>query len=172
MSHVSLSRIISDLWNSNVHRWHASRSHALRNSGDTTDAHAARCVTLLVELNPAASCELIVATAYHDKAERATGDTPWGAKFASEDLRETLIFLETRENVRLGIIRWFEALLPNEWAWLKLVDRLDAYLWCQMIDRAELAKQDWRDAWADILSRADALGVREPVYDLIGECGA
>jgi len=39
------------------------------------------------------------------------------------------------------------------------------------VDRAELATQDWRNAWADLLTRADALGVRAPVHALIGECG-
>ena len=163
--------MIRDLWNSNVHRWHASRSHALRNSGDDTDAHAARCYRLLIGVNPKASIYLRDAVALHDVAERVTGDTPWGAKFASEDLRSVLAFLETRENVRLGISHIFEALTPDEWEWVKMIDRLDAYQWCQMVDRAELARQDWRNAWADILARADALGVRGPVHGLIGECG-
>lgn len=162
---------LQDLWNSNVHRWHASRSYALRNSGDDTDAHAARCYRLLISLNPTASVYLRDAVALHDVAERVTGDTPWGAKFHSEDLRSTLVFLEARENTRLGISQCFEALTPDEWEWVKLVDRLDAYLWCRMVDRAELAKQDWRSSWADILGRADRLGVRAVVHQLIGECG-
>ena len=77
--------------------------------------------------------------------------------------------LEIREIMRLGLT---EPRDSEEAAWVKLVDRLDAYLWCGMVDRAELAKQDWRDAWADILGRAQALGVRGPVHDLIGDCGA
>ena len=163
--------MIREIWDADVNRWHASRCHALRRSGDTTDAHAARCCGLVVELFPAASRELIVATLYHDKAERATGDNPWGAKLASEDLRSVLVFLECRENARLGISRWFEALTPVEWDWVKLVDRLDAYLWCQMVAPAELDAGDWRNAWADIMARADRLSVRSTVFELIGECG-
>lgn len=163
--------MIRDIWNSEVNRWHASRSHALRNSGDTTDKHAARCYRLLIALNPSASVYLRDAVALHDVAERVTGDTPWGAKFHSEDLRATLVFLETRENVRLGISRIFEALRPEEWDWVKLVDRLDAYLWCQMVAPAELREVEWVNAWIDILDRAEALGVRDLVRSLMGDAG-
>lgn len=159
--------MIYEIWNSNVHRWHASRSHALRNSGDTTDAHAARCCRLLIALNPCASANLIAACLHHDVAERATGDTPQSAK-NDATLRDTLIRLEEGENMRLGIP---EARTRAEYEWIKLVDRLDAYLWCRMVDKAELSKNGWRMAWADILSRADDLGVRDDVFDLIGECG-
>lgn len=157
-----------DLWNSNTHRWHASRCHALRNSGDDTDAHAARCYRLLISINPTASVYLRDAVALHDVAERVTGDTPWGAKFASEDLRSVLVFLETLENKRLGISHIFEALTPDEWDWVKLADRLDAYLWCAQVAPAELTRDDWQDAFADILHRANMLGVFEAVTNLIG----
>ncbi len=159
--------MIRDLWNSNVYRWHASRSYALRNSGDDTDAHAARCCRLLLALKPDASANLIAATLHHDVAERFTGDVPWQAK-QDGTLRDTLVRLEIRETMRLGLT---EPRDRTEADWVKLVDRLDAYLWCQMVDRAELAKPDWRTAWADIIGRADALGVRGHVYDLLGECG-
>jgi hypothetical protein len=163
--------MIREIWNSDVNRWHASRCHALRNSGDTTDAHAARCCRLLLALKPDASANLIAAMLHHDVAERVTGDNPWGAKLASEDLRSVLVFLECRENARLGISRWFEALTPVGFDWIKLVDRMDAYLWCQMVAPGEFARHDWRLSWADILERADRLGVRPPVSGLIGECG-
>jgi 5'-deoxynucleotidase YfbR-like HD superfamily hydrolase len=159
--------VIRDIWNSDVNRWHASRSYALRNSGDTTDAHAARCCRLLLALKPDASANLIAATLHHDVAERVTGDTPWAAK-KDATLRDTLVRLEIAETMRL---RLAEAVTAEEADWIKLVDRLDAYLWAQMVDRAELATQDWRNAWADLLTRADALGVRAPVHALIGECG-
>jgi hypothetical protein len=159
--------MIRDIWNSDVARWHASRCHALRHSGDTTDAHAARCCRLLLALKPDASANLIAATLHHDVAERVTGDVPFGAK-QDATLRDTLVRLEVNENMRLQLR---EAVTLDEWHWIKLVDRLDAYLWAQMVAPAELAKQDWRNAWADILGRAEWLNVRQQVADLIGECG-
>ena len=159
--------MIRDIWNSDVARWHASRCHALRHSGDTTDAHAARCCRLLLALKPDASANLIAATLHHDVAERVTGDTPWNAK-QDATLRDTLVRLEVNENMRLQLR---EAVTLDEWDWIKLVDRLDAYLWAQMVAPAELAKQDWRNAWADILARAGRLDVRQQVANLIGECG-
>jgi hypothetical protein len=159
--------MIRDIWNSDVARWHASRCHALRHSGDTTDAHAARCCRLLLALKPDASANLIAATLHHDVAERVTGDVPFGAK-QDATLRDTLVRLEVNENMRLQLR---EAVTLDEWDWIKLVDRLDAYLWAQMVAPAELAKQDWRNAWADILARAGRLDVRQQVANLIGECG-
>jgi 5'-deoxynucleotidase YfbR-like HD superfamily hydrolase len=159
--------MIRDIWNSDVARWHASRCHALRHSGDTTDAHAARCCRLLLAFKPDASANLIAATLHHDVAERVTGDVPFGAK-QDATLRDTLVRLEVSENMRLQLR---EAVTLDEWDWIKLVDRLDAYLWAQMVAPAELTKQDWRNAWADILSRAGRLDVRQQVADLIGECG-
>jgi len=159
--------MIRDIWNSNCLRWHASRCHALRHSGDTTDAHAARCCRLLLALKPDASANLIAATLHHDVAERVTGDIPWNAK-QDATLRDTLVRLEISENMRLQLR---EAVTLDEWDWIKLVDRLDAYLWAQMVAPTELAKQDWRNAWADILARAGRLDVRQQVANLIGECG-
>ena len=159
--------MIRDIWNSDVARWHASRCHALRHSGDTTDAHAARCCRLLLALKPDASANLIAATLHHDVAERVTGDVPFGAK-QDATLRDVLDRLEAAENQRLGLTTPRHA---EDVDWIKLVDRLDAYLWAQMVAPAELAKQDWRDAWADILARAGRLDVRQQVADLIGECG-
>ena len=159
--------MIRDIWNSDVTRWHASRCHALRHSGDTTDAHAARCCRLLLALKPDASANLIAATLHHDVAERVTGDVPFGAK-QDATLRDTLVRLEVNENMRLQLR---EAVTLDEWDWIKLVDRLDAYLWAQMVAPAELAKQDWRNSWADILARAGRLDVRQQVANLIGECG-
>jgi hypothetical protein len=159
--------MIRDIWNSDCLRWHASRCHALRHSGDTTDAHAARCCRLLLALKPDASANLIAATLHHDVAERVTGDTPWNAK-QDATLRYVLVRLEAAENQRLGLTTPRHA---EDVDWIKLVDRLDAYLWAQMVAPAELAKQDWRNAWADILARAGWLDVRGQVANLIGECG-
>jgi 5'-deoxynucleotidase YfbR-like HD superfamily hydrolase len=159
--------MIRDIWNSDVTRWHSSRCHALRHSGDTTDAHAARCCRLLLALKPDASANLIAATLHHDVAERVTGDVPMNAK-QDATLRDVLVRLEAAENQRLGLTTPRHA---EDVDWIKLVDRLDAYLWAQMVAPAELAKQDWRNAWADILARAGRLDVRQQVANLIGECG-
>jgi 5'-deoxynucleotidase YfbR-like HD superfamily hydrolase len=118
-------------------------------------------------LKPDASANLIAATLHHDVAERVTGDVPWGAK-QDATLRDTLVRLEISETMRL---RLSEAVTAEEAEWIKLVDRLDAYLWCAMVAPGELDTQDWRTAWGDILGRADVLGVRVPVFNLIGECG-
>ena len=151
---------ILEIWNSDVIRWHASRSHALRNSGDTTDAHAARCCRLLLALKPDASANLIAATLHHDVAERVTGDTPWGAKIDDATLRDVLGRLETAENDRLGLSTPRH---DEDVQWIKLVDRLDAYLWCAMVAPAQLRLTDWDGAYCDILDRATMLGVLDDV---------
>lgn len=160
---------ILQIWNSNVNRWHASRCHALRNSGDTTDAHAARCCRLLIALKPDASANLIAACLHHDVAERATGDTPWGAKINDATLRDVLVRLEIAEIMRLGLT---EPRTANDADWIKLVDRLDAYLWCAMVAPGQLRNADWNAAYADVIARAARLGVADPVSEMMADAMA
>ncbi len=156
--------MIREIWNSDVNRWHASRSHLLRNSGDTTDAHAARCCRLLLALKPDASADLLAACLHHDVAERATGDTPWKAK-QDATLRDTLVRLEIRETMRLGLT---EPRTAQDAEWIKLVDRLDAFLWCQMVDPVESVSGEWQRAARDIQAMAERLGVLVPVTEAMG----
>jgi hypothetical protein len=91
-----------------------------------------------------------------------------------------LIILEaTKEQIIWGG-NYFADLLPPSMRWLiwdkaqrdfSLADFEMAWTSQQKAARAELATQDWRNAWARLLTRADALGVRATVYGLIGECG-
>lgn len=148
-----------EIWNAGVTRWHASRSRRLRASGDCTDAHAARCARLLLCLHPAASAELLAAVLHHDVAESITGDVPTTAK-QNATLRDVLHWMEADAEARLGLTQPRHA---EDQAWLKLVDSLDAWLWAEAHDPAELGKPDWVAARVSILDRAARLGVAEPV---------
>lgn len=143
------------LWASGVNRWHASRNIRLRNSGDCTDRHALRCCRLLRALHPKPTAELICAVMDHDVPEMVTGDVPWGAKQRNPTLRDALHWTEAEIEADLGLTTPRH---DDDVAWLKLVDRLDAWLWVQAHDPAELDTQDWINATQHIRSIALGLG--------------
>ena len=159
-----MSRIL-EVWNSDVNRWHRDHDHWLRNSGDTDDAHAMRCVRLLYVLNPTASRELILAVAFHDVGERKTGDVPWDAK-QDATLRDRLAQLEAAETDRLGMTI---AITKDEYGWLKLVDRLDAYLWVSHVAKHLLRTPKWELEALSMVDLARECGVEDAVVALINE---
>ena len=159
-----MSRIL-EVWNSDVNRWHAHRDHWLRNSGNTDDSHAMRCVRLLYVLNPNASRELILAVAFHDVGERKSGDVPWGAK-QDATMRHVLTRLECDEIDRLGM---GVAITSEEYGWLKMVDRLDAYLWVSHVAKHLLRTPEWELEALQMVDRARECGVEDVVVALINE---
>jgi 5'-deoxynucleotidase YfbR-like HD superfamily hydrolase len=160
--------VIRDIWNSDVNRWHANDDWRLRESGETISQHQFECEALGRYLFPGAPETLFAAIRNHDEPEKLLGDMPFTAKRDFPELAEAYARAELIVIERLNIPQ-----PANDWeaGCVKLVDRLQTYLHVKRRARDLLAAQDWRNAWADILTRADALGVRGAVFDLIGECG-
>lgn len=165
-----MTNITRALWASGINRWHASRNIRLRNSGDCTDRHALRCCRLLRALHPKPSADLICAVMDHDVPEMVTGDVPWGAKQHNHVLRDALHSAEAQVNAEYDLVTpgsFYDA------AWVKLVDRLDAWLWAQAIAPAELALPDWQDAKEHIRSIAhtiDGEGLANRVLAIMDDC--
>ncbi len=149
-----------------VNRWHASPVEALRNSGDTVSAHHARCGALARHLFPARPQAFYDAVENHDTPEYFLGDPPAGIKDRFPDLGSAY---RTAENV---IIRERNIPQPaNEWERhaIKMLDRLDAYLW--MLKKAP--GQDGIDGWdrtvRDIMDAAEDFGVLLDVIEMIAD---
>lgn len=147
-----------------VNRWHASPIPALRNSGDTVSQHHARCGAMARQLFPDRPTAFYDAVENHDKPEYWLGDPPSGIKIAFPDLGSAY---KVAESV---VIRNHNIPQPaNEWERhaIKLVDRLDAYLW--MLKHAP--EQDCIDGWQDeidgIMLMAYDFGVGIDVRDMI-----
>lgn len=157
---------MTPLWRGDVNRWHSHPNRKLRNSGDTVHAHAARCCILLLDLHPNPSAALLSACLMHDAAEGWTGDAPYEAKQRWPMLADALEWAETEVEAQQGIPTPVDQVDRD---WIKLVDRLDAYLW--MLDCApeEAASLAWEACLRDVLARADAFGVRARVWGMLRE---
>lgn len=156
--------MIPPLWKRDVNRWHSHPSRKLRNSGDTVHAHAARCCILLLDLHPTASAQLIASCLMHDAAEGWTGDVPYNAKHRWPMLTSALAWAETDVEMQVGVTT---PATQKDRDWIKLVDRLDAYLWMLDVAPEEAASFEWQECQRDLLARADALGVRQKVWAMI-----
>jgi 5'-deoxynucleotidase YfbR-like HD superfamily hydrolase len=137
------------IWRSGaVHRWHHSKHHVLRTSGDTVAAHSARVAILFECLSDGSEAErdcYFVAALLHDAPESTYGDTGRMAKQESNALARQLRVLDANWHHRHGTM-W----LPYEDPLLKLCDSLDAILWVASLAPYILAEQDWQDHIAEV----------------------
>ena len=154
--------MIADTWGHGVMRWHACTSITLRRSGDCTDAHAARMARMALWLWPDASRELLAAIMFHDVAEGGpggTGDVPGPSKDGA--YYEAILERQWEVDEERGFGRLMAALLWEDAARLRFLDRLDAYRWAAAVAPWELSGDGWPEARAWLLREAGRLGVRD-----------
>jgi len=105
------------------------RCHTTPHCGSyTVGQHSYDMANLLLVLHPNPSMKLLKAVLWHDLHERWIGDVPTTTKCADPEIRHRLKILEQRCNEFIGIDI---ALTPGEYWWLKAVDRIDLWLWCE-----------------------------------------
>lgn len=156
---------MTGLWDSgHVNRWHNNPHHGLRNSGDTVWQHAARCTYLMCRIFPDADAHLLLAVLMHDAAESVTGDTPATAK--SGDIRAALERTERTFNEARDIPTPRN---KRERYIMRLVDRLDAYLWARSIDARIVDAQEWHDQLEAVIGLSADLGVSDEVLEILNE---
>ena len=148
----------------NVHRWHNNSNHALRNSNDTTWAHSARVAALLYHLMPGVGRHLILCALFHDAPEVETGDTPGPAK--NGPLRDALDRLEHDYMTRNDLPMPQD---ERERMSLKMVDKLDAYLWARSVYASIVEADEWQKQLDSIVGMAYELGCVEKVMEVLGE---
>ncbi len=90
--------------------------------------HSANALSLLLVFNPDASPALMKAVLWHDIAERFLGDLPATAKTNFSDLR---IAYEAAEKRIEKLLKLDQQLTKYEIIWLKAVDALELWIWCQ-----------------------------------------
>ena len=117
-----------------VARWHSNPDFRLRRSGDTIDSHQRRVCTMCVDLAarlrlPLDGSDLPRAALQHDEAERVLGDMPGPAKARFPQLAAVYARAESEVLREMGIKPF--RLTDDEWAILKLCDKLDAILWAK-----------------------------------------
>jgi hypothetical protein len=150
------------LWRADVSRWHSSPDRALRMSGDTTQAHSARMCLLLLDMHPNPTLDLVRAILHHDTPETVTGDIPYGAKQRWPELKDALDWAEAEVATDLDLG------YSND-PFIKLADRLDAYLWAHQVAPYVLATMEWRVCHAWIIAEGWRLGIGAQIEGIMQE---
>lgn len=138
-------------------RWHANPD--LADVRETLAEHHARVAQILLALHPSPSLALIDAALHHDCGEPAVGDVPWPAKRDNPILKAALDNAEARERNRLGV----PDAAGDDVAWLKMADRLSAWMHVKHVRPRLLRRADWVEDGRALIEMADALGVGDDV---------
>ena len=143
-------------------RWHANPDMA--DVRETLAEHHARVAQIILDLHPAPSLRLIDAALHHDAGEPAVGDVPYPAKRGNPSLKALLDGIEAAERERLGVP---EPETSEDMAWLKMADRLAAWMHVKHVRPHLLKLDDWRDAGVELLAMAGRLGCGNTVARLM-----
>lgn len=150
-----------DCWGNGVNRWHANKWPALRNSGDTTDAHCNRMAKMALYLwGKDASRELLAAIVYHDDSEGGpggSGDVP--GPIGGTSLGHAVKVHQSLQEEGRGTGDYLRGLSEADAARLRFLDRLDAWRWASLIEPRALADDGWPECRAWLVEEAWRLGV-------------
>jgi len=133
----------------------------LRESGDTTQAHAKRTASLYLALWPYCTVAELAAVLAHDDGESGVGDISWKAKRERHELKAAADLAEAARLDELGL-NPFQ--ISDR---LAIADGMDALLWAQ--DRAPhvMAEPDFADHVMAIHALAIRLNVGPRVAEIL-----
>lgn len=155
---------LNKIWKSLiVRRWHTNAEMSY--TVDCTGGHSARMCLLAYKLRPdVVNKDFLMACLSHDMGEFKVGDIPYTFKVKYPEAWERIEKIEEYEVNQAGIsfsINVVQILL------LKLVDRLDSYLWVKL-HRPDLVETDeWQAARKDMLGVAQSLGCQKGLMEAI-----
>ena len=153
-----------DLYKSGfVQRWHTH--HVLARTGQTLGHHQWGVATIIAALHPCPSAALLMAAMWHDVGESVSGDMPFTAKRNNVALSYELGKIEHKAQSRLtqrNIV-----IDDDDEAWLKMADRLEAYLYVQTVEPRLLDSDDWQECLDDIFAISEELGIYDDVAELV-----
>nr|CAI3971245.1 hypothetical protein ORM20_00196 [Ochrobactrum phage ORM_20] len=104
-------------------------------TGYNNGCHIGNCIQLLLLTFPNAGPNLIRHTVFHDYPEYITGDIVGDAKVKFPELKDIVDHIENKVDDEFKILQGWE-MTPYENKILKVVDRLELFLWCR--EQAEL----------------------------------
>lgn len=150
-----------------VRRWHANSD--LSWTDDYVDGHQGRVARIILALCPDPSATLIAAALTHDDGEWMFGDIPAPGKAAMTPMfRHALNQAESDARQAVWGDKSPSALTEKEYAWLRLADRLDGYMWCLFTMPDVTLRAEWQDAKRGIEALAASLDCVEDVTRVIG----
>ena len=154
---------MTDTWHHGMTlRWHSNPWPALRNSGDTVDAHQNRMLRKRRDLWPGDDPRLDDAILAHDLAETFTRDWSSPMKDAIPGLQDALYAVDAVYLAHIG----FTALDPDTQAKLKFLDQLDAFRWAVLHEPRCAA--EFLPARRRLYEDMQALGLRGKEYAVFG----
>lgn len=139
-----------------VRRWHANP--ALAHIGQTNADHIGGCIRLLMMLHPNPSLPLIRAVAHHDDGERWVGDLPFDFKRARPEIAAMHGDAERDALTDVLGADVYADLELEDWAWLKMIDRLEAYCHAALYRPDEIKRNGWPLARQRLLDASRHLG--------------
>ena len=104
-------------------------------AGYNNGAHIGNCIQLLLLTFPQAGPNLVRHTVFHDYPEHVTGDIVGDAKVKFPELKDIVDHIENQIDEEYQILKGWD-MTPYENKILKVVDRLELFLWCR--EQAEL----------------------------------
>lgn len=107
---------------------YVERAHTVRHLGSYTNGqHSFDMMTLAWALMPVVTRNIMLAIMFHDFPERWTGDMPAVAKHQDGEFGKRMAIIEARITKKMG---WIVELSQGERVWLKALDKLEMFLWC------------------------------------------
>jgi 5'-deoxynucleotidase YfbR-like HD superfamily hydrolase len=137
-----------------VRRWHSNPD--LAHTAQTNAQHQWGCAILAIYLFPD-NHRLLIDAITHDVAEVGIGDVAGPAKRGDPALKAASEWAETKNFIHLELIE------PAKSQEIKLIDRLEAYLWAERHAPNTIRGDGWPEALEDIKSLARHLRVYEKV---------
>ena len=142
-------------------RYHANPQMAPL--GQTVADHTWGMLALLFALNPHPSADLVKAITYHDSHGRWIGDVPYPFKRRAPELCQAHEEIGDQIALEMGI-PLPEDLDEIDTKWLRLLDRLEAYLFAELHG---MLNADWRANNSVLVDLALKLGVEDKIEPLI-----
>lgn len=147
-----------------VRRWHSNPD--MCHTIDPVGGHSGRVALLVLQLDPEASRDLLIAALVHDLGEYRTGDMSYDAKKRYPKLAEQLALQEDDEIKYQGIAK--PRLNARDAKLLKVCDWLDSYLWAEMHVPRLVVRKDWRQQKLTTINYARDIGLAFEVEALLG----
>lgn len=147
-----------------VQRWHTHT--LLARLGQTLGHHQWGVATIIGQLHPEPSADLILAALWHDVGEFVSGDMPYGAKRNNPALSKKLKRVEEAAHLTLtGCL--FVGSDDDDQMWINMADRLEAYLYVRRFHPHLLDTPEWLECMDDVMHVAEKLGAYDDVLNLV-----
>ena len=165
-----MSKLLSIFAAARVTRWHTHPRLSLTH--DPLDGHQGRVARIIMALHPAPSAQLLMAALTHDDGEHVTGDMPGEFKADLKCCGSYGDIAEFEDDARDALWGNVHTHVSGENAeWLRLADRIDAFMWCGFHAAEELDKPEWQRARQWIFDASAKLGCNAPVGEMLREVG-